>query len=127
MLYNEHNYKIKLILFVLAVFLICIIYIVKITAKYYSFCKYLDYINSDFFSKIVLIIHIIFTVISTLQLSNFFKKDELYKDIFNHNPALEYIILMPLFTVLFIVFGIGLNLIFCEKKIFKNENKNTSK
>jgi membrane protease YdiL (CAAX protease family) len=123
MLFNEHDSEIKFILFLLFVLMIGICYIIKITTKYYSFCKYLDHIKSETFSKIVFILHLTVTVMSTLLLSNFLEKYQFYNGIIKQNPILEYFALIFLFIALLITFGICLNLIFCENITIKNERK----
>ncbi|MNR03530.1 hypothetical protein D3C85_1194270 [compost metagenome] len=123
MLFNEHDSEIKFILFLLFILMIGICYIIKITTKYYSFCKYLDHIKTETFSKIVFILHLTITVMSTLLLSNYLEKHQFYNGIIKQNPILEYFALIFLFIALLITFGICLNLIFCENITIKNERK----
>lgn len=123
MLFNEHDSEIKFILFLLFILIIGICYIIKITTKYYSFCKYLDHIKTETFSKIVFILHLTITVMSTLLLSNYFKKYQFYNGIIKQNLILEYFAFIFLFIALLIIFGICLNLIFCENITIKNERK----
>lgn len=126
MLFNKHDFEIKTILFVLSLLIICISFIIKTITKS-SFCKYLDFIKPEFFSKIIFVLHWTISAVLSLLFSNHLDKYFFYNNIIKQNRIWEYIILIFLFITLLIISNICLNLFFCHKNTtLKKEHKNGS-
>ncbi|WP_281635795.1 hypothetical protein [Flavobacterium marginilacus] len=123
MRFNEQDSEVRLGLFVLLMLIIGICFMIKIINKYYSFYRYLEYIKSESFSKIIFILHLTITVVSALLLSNYLGKYNFYNDIIKQSQIWDYITLLFLFIFFLLAYGICLNFIFCEKEMQKNEHK----
>jgi len=114
MLFNKYGFEIKSVLFVLSLIIICIGLIIKTIGRT-SLCKYLNYIKSESFSKMIFVIHLTISSAIALLLSNCLDIFIFYNTIIKQNRVWEYIILIFLFVTLFIISNICLNLIFCNK------------
>jgi len=127
MLYNEHDGEIKFCLLLFMLFMFGICYVIE-TFTNYSFYKYLEYIKSKLFSKLIFGLHWIATISFTLTLPIYLAKYNFYNDLIKQSLAWEYIVMLISLFIILIAIGFCINLVFfCRNLTNKKPQKSGSR
>lgn len=119
----NHDPRIRFFLFVIAVLIIGLSYLIKILSEHFLY-KYLDSFKSKFTINVLVGLHWTISVALACILPEYLAKYNFFKNIFDDSEIWMSLTMLCLFFISLIVVGAILNLTFCRQIIKGNLDKN---